>query len=671
MSYVIFKTDGQVLTTIDDGTINTDSTSLGLPGRLYPGYGQVMDTNFVHVVENFADAVPPQNPIQGQLWCDTNGPTPVLKLCPSDGESNALNWYTILSTGGTPANITAANLTVTGNITVNNVTASNVVSANLTSTNYLTVNVQANIANANVSGNANLANVITNNITTGSNTTLGNLTGAWTVNGSATLNSAAGTAMWVTNGNLLVDGIKTNNWYYTDGTAVSFDGTYSNSNVASYLPTYNSVFGLFGGGATFNGNTLSTGSNANAGTITGNWTLSPGSLINGITGISGANVTGPVASATTATTANTVINPVQSNITQVGTLSSLTTSGLVTAQRLSTTVATGTAPLIIQSTTKVANLNADLLDGYDTDVSANASTIVIRDSSGNITGNYIIGNGAFLTGLNTVVSSISNGTSNVSVVSTGGNIAVSIAGTANTAVFSSQGLNITANVSANNVSANRLTGSLTTAAQPNVTSTGTLTSLSVSGNLIAPNITSNTGAFYGNAAGLVNIPAANVVGLVPTANYATYTGVVTIGAQPNITSVGTLSSLTATGNIRSLSGYFIGDGSQLTNISAEGIGTNQTWQNLTSSRAANTSYTNTTGKPIQIIVQPNFTGSFSDNGTYIEVSTDGSTWVTVFIFKVSDGNYATSSASIIIPPNNYYRMVSNRTSPILRWVELR
>jgi gamma-glutamyltranspeptidase len=44
----------------------------------------------------------------------------------------------------------------------------------------------------------------------------------------------------------------------------------------------------------------------------------------------------------------------------------------------------------------------------------------------------------------------------------------------------------------NNISANLVTGTLTTAAQPNVTSVGTLTSLSVTGNVTSNNATVNT-----------------------------------------------------------------------------------------------------------------------------------------------------------------------------------
>jgi len=72
MAYTIIKSNGQVLTTIADGTINTSASSLALPGRNYAGYGQYVDTNFVHLLESFANVSPPANPLQGQLWYNTN-----------------------------------------------------------------------------------------------------------------------------------------------------------------------------------------------------------------------------------------------------------------------------------------------------------------------------------------------------------------------------------------------------------------------------------------------------------------------------------------------------------------------------------------------------------------------------------------------------------------------
>ena len=62
-------------------------------------------------------------------------------------------------------------------------------------------------------------------------------------------------------------------------------------------------------------------------------------------------------------------------------------------------------------------------------------------ATGNITGSYFLGNGSALTGID--ATSIQNGTSNVRVVSSGGNVSIGIGGTSNIAVFSTGGANIT------------------------------------------------------------------------------------------------------------------------------------------------------------------------------------------------------------------------------------
>ena len=117
MAYTIVKSNGQVLTTIADGTINTSSTSLSLPGRNYAGYGLYLDTNFVHQLENYANASPPANPLAGQLWWNTNSNT--MYVCPADGTTTASSWLALTSTasGGTT---TFGAITVTGNIIANN-----------------------------------------------------------------------------------------------------------------------------------------------------------------------------------------------------------------------------------------------------------------------------------------------------------------------------------------------------------------------------------------------------------------------------------------------------------------------------------------------------------------------------------------------------------------------
>jgi hypothetical protein len=190
--------------------------------------------------------------------------------------------------------------------------------------------------------------------------------------------------------------------------------------------------------------------------------------------------------------------------------SNLNATSTVTGSRLISNIATGTSPLLVTSTTVVANLNADRVDGFDTSVASSANTIVVRNLNGNIAGNTIVGN------------------------------------------------TISGNLSGTLVA--------TSSAQPNVTSLGTLVDLNVNGNIVAANITANTGAFTGSGSGLSAINASNIsVGVLPagrlsgtysisitgSAGTATTAGTVTTAAQPNITSVGTLASLAVTGNITS------------------------------------------------------------------------------------------------------------------------
>jgi hypothetical protein len=70
MSYTINLTDGALFATIADGTINT-SSSMTLVGKNYAGYGQFLDTNFIHLLENSSNTTPPGAPLTGQLWWDS------------------------------------------------------------------------------------------------------------------------------------------------------------------------------------------------------------------------------------------------------------------------------------------------------------------------------------------------------------------------------------------------------------------------------------------------------------------------------------------------------------------------------------------------------------------------------------------------------------------------
>ena len=73
MAYTINLTNGTTLTTIADGTVNDTSTDLTLVGKNYAGYGQFLNTNMVHMLENFSDDTAPGTPLTGQIWWDTQG----------------------------------------------------------------------------------------------------------------------------------------------------------------------------------------------------------------------------------------------------------------------------------------------------------------------------------------------------------------------------------------------------------------------------------------------------------------------------------------------------------------------------------------------------------------------------------------------------------------------
>jgi hypothetical protein len=113
------------------------------------------------------------------------------------------------------------------------------------------------------------------------------------------------------------------------------------------------------------------------------------------------------------------------------------------------------------------------------------------------------------------------------------------------------GLGVSGTINAASVSAS-LTGTIQTAAQPNITSVGTLSSLAVSGALTAGSFTVPTAAqpnitSVGTLTGLTvtNTITGSVSGSAATATTA---GTVTTAAQPNITSVGTLTGLNVSGD---------------------------------------------------------------------------------------------------------------------------
>jgi hypothetical protein len=106
-----------------------------------------------------------------------------------------------------------------------------------------------------------------------------------------------------------------------------------------------------------------------------------------------------------------------------------------------------------------------------------------------------------------------------------------------------------------------------------------------------------------------------------------------------------------------MAGTVICDYINSANVSGGFFGVGQTWQDVTASRSASVTYTNTTGKPIMINIRA-VTGS---NIGYITV--DG---VNTEVFTTMAANACSS-----IVPNGKTYVISSNIAAIYQWFELR
>ena len=379
-----------------------------------------------------------------------------------------------------------------------------------------TVAASANaVAGANVSGQVSFA--ATANAVAGANV-------SGQVNYAAVANSVAvANVSGIGNVALLNKDGNASNILYGNGTFASAPVTYGNSNVATYL-------------AALGSSSIVTTGNISAGNVTATHygaatglTAIPGANVTGAVpyattanAVAGANVSGTVANATYAAQAGqagTVTTGAQPNVTSVGSLTSLTVTGNITAGNVSATTFTGA----LSGTATAATTAGTVTTAAQPNITSTGTLTSLA-----VTGNISAGNVSATTFTGALTGLASSAT---------------VAASANAVA----GANVSGQV------ANALVaGTVYTAAQPNITSTGTLTSLAVTGNISAGNVTAT---HYGAATGLTAIPGANVTGAVANATYAvsagsaTTAGTVTTAAQPNITSTGTLTSLTTSGDV--------------------------------------------------------------------------------------------------------------------------
>ncbi len=431
---------------------------------------------------------------------------------------------------------------VVGQVSFANV-ANNVAGANVSGqVNY--ANIANNVAGANVSGqvaNALVAGTVYNS-TQANITSLGNLT-SLTVVGNTTLGNQVVANYFI--GNLFGTANLARNVTLASQPNITSVGTLTSLTVSGNTTLGNSTTSNYFVGRLYGvANSAIVANTANIATLANTATLA-----------NAANIAG------------TVTVNAQPNITSVGTLTTLAVTGTANLGNVSNVKILGGTSNYVLSTDGTGNLNwiaqsaaANPIAGNNTQVQFNnngnfgASSNFTFNSSNSY---LFVGGQANFAGNVTspvFISNIANGT----------------------APFIVQSTTPVANLGA------QTAGTVRNAAQPNITSVGTLVSLSVTGNIIANNISVNQ-----------------------------VTGVLTTNAQPNITSLGTLSNLAVAGtaNLGNVANVKITGGTNGYVLSTDGTG-NLSWT------AQSNGGGNATPGGSNTQVQFNSSGSFAGNPNF-------------------------------------------------------
>jgi hypothetical protein len=174
---------------------------------------------------------------------------------------------------------------------------------------------------------------------------------------------------------------------------------------------------------------------------------------------------------------------------------------------------------------------------------------------------------------------------------------------------------------------------------------------------IAAGVSSFSGGTTGLTPNTATSGAITLAGTLGVANGGTGRATLTSGSV--LVGAGTAQvSLVAPGTAKNL---LMSNGTTWTSSNPM-IGWGQTWQDVSGSRLSNTTYTNSTGKPIMVNVYR--TASDGTSAVSLEVLV-GSTWIAVATVNpdINDG----STASAIVPDGSDYRFAGAFT----RWTELR
>jgi len=405
MAYTINLTDGSVFATVNDGTVNTAS-SMTLVGKNYAGYGEFLDENFIHLLENGSSTSAPVAPLTGQLWWDkTNN---LLKV---------YNGSIFKTISAATASASQPSSNVTGDLW------------------YDTTNQQVKVYTG-------ASFIVVGPAFTSTEGTAGAIP--------ETVNDNTATPHYVTG--LYVAGTRVG--------IVSKDATFTAAAPTSTLfPTVfkgitmsNSADTVFAGNVRNGGNVVITAGGASTAIVQATGVLITG--FNSVTGnVIGGNITtaGLVTASGNVTGANVVTtglvtvtgNVIGGNVTTAGNVTAVglvSAGGNVTGGNLITAgVVTATGNITGGNIITTALMQTANVSATANVQAGNLRTTGLVSATGNITaaanvaGTYFIGNGSQLTGLSLGVSvtKFENGTSKGEINVPNGNIAFTVAGTAN------------------------------------------------------------------------------------------------------------------------------------------------------------------------------------------------------------------------------------------------
>jgi hypothetical protein len=412
MAYVINLTDGTAFATIPDGTTNTASSMI-LVGKNYAGYGEFLDENFIHLLENSSNTTAPAAPLTGQLWWDKTNT--LLKVY------NGTTFKTIsaaTSSSSAPAsNVTGDLWYDTTNQQLKVYTGSGfiVVGPAFTPTSGTAGAIPETILDSSAN-----PHFVTTLWVDNTRVAFVNISGAFTPAAPININfptvyngiTVTKSSTSVLSGNVVNAG----NLTLGAGGATTVTITSTGANITGYLTSTANV-------------TAGNVSTSGLATVTGN--VSGGNLLTIGQVSSTGNITGGNVSAT---------NYVGTTVSVSGNIDggNLRTTGLVTATG-NVNGGNINAGLLVQATTLSATGNVtggNLITGGLITVTGNIT------SSGNIAGSYFLGNGALLTGISAAVSvsKIASGTSELNIPVSGGTIFANVAGTANVMTISTTGI---------------------------------------------------------------------------------------------------------------------------------------------------------------------------------------------------------------------------------------